>query len=61
MGAKNNKGQILVEVGVVTIFVLLVVFAAINQLSGLKSSYRKNQLTQERGSYENKASTSRKK
>lgn len=48
MGSKNHEGQILIEVCVVMLLIVLVGFAGITQLSQLKHSHKKYQLTEDR-------------
>ena len=60
MDTTNNKGQILVEVGVVMLLIALVAFAATRELSQSGKTYKKYQLTNEAG-YENKYFGSNKK
>jgi type II secretory pathway pseudopilin PulG len=47
MVAANNKGQLLVEVGVVMLLIALVAFAALNELSQNQKPFKKYQLTRE--------------
>lgn len=47
MDSKNHQGQILIEVCVVMLLIVLVGFAAINQLSNLKQAHKKYQLTED--------------
>lgn len=49
MVATNNKGQLLVEVGVVMLLICLVAFAALNELSRTQKPFKKYQFTQEDG------------
>ena len=56
----NNKGQLLVEVGVVMLLIALVAFAALNELSRDKKPYQKYQFTRE-DSHAKKYSRSNKK
>lgn len=48
MDSKNNQGQILIEVCVVMLLIVLVGIAAITQLSSLKHSHKKFQLTEDK-------------
>lgn len=47
MDTKNNQGQILIEVCLVMFLIVLIGFAAITQLSELKHSRKKYQLTED--------------
>ena len=47
MVAANNKGQLLVEVGVVMLLIALVAFAALNELSQNQKPFKKYQFTHE--------------
>lgn len=44
----NNKGQILIEVCLVMSLIFLIFFAAISQISELKSAQRKHQFIKEK-------------
>lgn len=45
MGCKNNKGQILVELSVVMLFVFLVLIAALPRLAEQTKTYKQYQFT----------------
>lgn len=60
MGATNNKGQILIEVGVVMLAFALIGFAALHELSTQQKSYQKYQFTKEK-THAQKSSYARKK
>lgn len=48
MATKNHRGQILIEVCVVMLFVVFFCFAAVTQLGNLKDTQKKYQLTEDK-------------
>ena len=48
MDAKNNRGQILIELSIVMLLVFLVLIAALPQLAEQTKNYKKFQLTEKK-------------